>query len=147
MTGVRLGAADWRHSEWCGTFYPEDLPEDWQLAFFNTQYGCVWLDHDLWRGLAQDELEAWLADTREDFVFLLEAPADEKCTELQAKWPNRVYLLSREDPSLIWFEKDVALNELAASLAGMDRPPFLISRDGHPGTLEQVATLLELLGA
>ena len=38
---VLLGAQDWNNESWDEEFYPEDLPADWQLAFYANEYGTV----------------------------------------------------------------------------------------------------------
>jgi len=75
---VYLGAVGWRQEAWRGGFYPEDLPEDWQLSFYNTQFRCVYLPAEYWRNASDEEVANWLQDTREGFRFVL-GTADRGC--------------------------------------------------------------------
>jgi len=38
-----VGARGWEHAQWLETYYPDDLPEDWQLDYYANEFGCV--DH------------------------------------------------------------------------------------------------------
>jgi uncharacterized protein YecE (DUF72 family) len=35
---VLVGASGWQHPAWRGAFYPADLPDDWQLSYYSTQF-------------------------------------------------------------------------------------------------------------
>ena len=39
--GLRLGARGWRHAHWENDFYPDDLPPDWQLAYYANEFSTV----------------------------------------------------------------------------------------------------------
>ena len=44
MTEVLTGAADWRAEEWKDNYYPGDLPEEWQLAYYANEYTTTLID-------------------------------------------------------------------------------------------------------
>ena len=44
MTEVLTGAADWRIEEWKDSYYPGDLPEEWQLAYYANEFGTTLID-------------------------------------------------------------------------------------------------------
>lgn len=71
---IRLGAFDWRHVSWQGVFYPEDLPEDWQLTYYANVFDAVGLPAQAWLTPSLEVLGAWVADTRPHFRFYLEVP-------------------------------------------------------------------------
>jgi uncharacterized protein YecE (DUF72 family) len=110
---VRLGALDWRFPAWRGGFYPADMPEEWQLTYFNTQYNCTFLAQAVWRHASAAEMTQWHADTHERFRFLLEADADET---LPPELADKALLISRSDARIAWFNRDTSLKELAARL-------------------------------
>ena len=142
---VRLGSLGWSYPAWRETFYPADMPEEWQLTYYNTQFNCVFLARADWQQASPDQMAQWNTDTHEQFVFLLEGEAlQPQATELAGK----ALLMRRDDPRILWFSRDSSLKELAAALSGNTggMPRFLISRDGDLGQMERVATLLEVMG-
>lgn len=122
---VYLGMRDWRHPDWVGPFYPPDMPEDWQLAYYAGQFSCVWLEEAV-EGAVPD---AWREEVPAGFRFLTAAAPPE---------PGRV----------LWFDKDADLREITARVnaAVQDPPLYLISRDNDLAGVERVRTLLGLLG-
>jgi hypothetical protein len=140
-----LGALGWSYPAWREAFYPADMPEEWQLTYFNTQFNCVFLEQGTWRQACSEKLAQWYADTHEQFVFLLEGDASQ---QPPAELAGKALLVRRDDASILWFSRDSSLKELAGSLsksAGV-MPRFLVSRDGDLGQMERVATLLEVMG-
>lgn len=147
---VRLGALDWRRADWSGRFYPPDMPEDWRLAFYSSQFNCVYLMAENWQAATSADLHQWCDDVHSQFLFLLEN--GENSTPLRAIPPDalvrKAVMIAHGDPRLVWFDRDSDLKMLSrtiqSDLDGQDL--FLISRDGDLGQMERVATLLELLG-
>ncbi len=147
---VRLGALDWRFPAWRGAFYPADMPQEWQLTYFNTQYNCTFLEQAVWQQASAAEMTQWHADTHERFRFLLEADASHT---LPPELADKALLISRSDARIVWFSRDTSLKELAAKLTPDTVSPetagsvqYLISLDGSLEQLERVATLLEVMG-
>lgn len=140
-----LGAAGWDWPEWSDAFYPSDMPEEWRLTYYNTQFDCVFLAAPVWRQVGPSICEGWAADTHENFVFLLE---DARPDELPGALLERARGVGRDDPGLLWFDRETSLKSLAGQLApaGGEAPLFLLSRDGDLGQIERVRTLLELMG-
>lgn len=121
------------------------MPEAWRLTYYNTQFDCVFLAAPLWRQADAAAYEAWVADTHEHFLFLLEGARPEALPEVLA---GRALGIGRDDPRLLWFDRQTSLRTLAAKLAplGNEAPLYLISQDGDMGQIERVRTLLELMG-
>ena len=147
--GVYLGAVGWVHPQWRGSFYPEDLPTDWELPFYNTQFRCVYLPPEIWRNASNEEIARWLQETREDFRFVLQPPEnpDENIGPLAERFGERGIPAGKAD--LLWLEDEPDMRHLAqhmqkAALSGS--PLFLISRDGDLTNLRQVSELMEVLG-
>jgi hypothetical protein len=148
---VRLGTVDWLHPEWLGGFYPEDMPADWQLTNFNTQFSCVWLPRARWQKADLPTLRQWREDTHEDFRFLLEAADEAEGSHVEvteALGDRLAKICSPDDPDLLWFDDATDLKKLAEEINARGDEPhaFLLSRDGNLTTLDQVGTLLGLLG-
>lgn len=145
---VYLGALDWDWPHWPGRFYPEDLPEDWRLAFYNTQFGCVWLPEARWSSRAGD-LAAWLAETRPDFRFLGPAGGAWAAEAARHAASGQVSAHAPDDPDVLWFARDTNVRELADRLrarrsAGGAR--YLISQDGDLAAIARAQALLGVLG-
>lgn len=140
---VRLGSLGWSIPAWREAFYPADMPDEWQLTYFNTQYNCVFLAQADWHQVSPDQMAQWHADTHEQFIFLLEGEGPPP-----AELAGKALLMRRDDARILWFSRDTSLKELATALSGnsaaMSR--FLISSDADLGQMERVATLLEVMG-
>lgn len=146
---VYLGAIGWSHADWRGTFYPDDLPEDWLLAYYNTQFRAVYVDYASWSRCTLQELRDWAGETQPAFRFVLEAPAggDAAAEDLARIPAGASFLLARrDDPRLLWFDAGTDLRALAGEIGQRDKPLYLFSRDADLAGLQRVATLIELLG-
>ncbi len=69
---VFIGAVNWTHPAWKGDFYPDDLPNDWLLSYYNTQFHSVYLPNSIWQTVPGSTWMEWLDETHEGFVFILE---------------------------------------------------------------------------
>ncbi len=141
---IQIGSLGWSNPAWVESFYPADMPEEWRLTYFNTQFNCVFLERAFWRQASPADLTQWYEDTHEKFLFLLEGEALSAPAELREK----ALMIQPGDVRILWFVRDTSLKELAAALSGNagEIPRFLISRDGDLGQLDRVATLLEVMG-
>lgn len=79
-TDIIVAAYGCSHSGWTESFYPEDLPEDWQLSFYSNEFRAVMVPASAWSGEDSLEVERWAEDANEDFVFYLEV------VSLQTDW-------------------------------------------------------------
>jgi hypothetical protein len=138
-----LGALGWDWPQWTEAFYPPDLPPEWRLTFYNTQFHCVFLEADAWRQAGVDDYPAWAADTHDQFVFLLEDALPEQLPRALA---GKAIGVARNDPGLLWFDRTTSLKGLADRITAQTMPLYLLSQDGDLGQIERVRTLLELLG-
>lgn len=75
-TRLLLGLAGWPHPEWQGGYFPDDLPADWQFAYYSNDADCLLLGAQQWRTLDAEILEDWLEDAPEHFRFYLQVAAD-----------------------------------------------------------------------
>ncbi len=142
---VFLGAMDWRHPTWVGAFYPADMPEEWRLAFYSSQFSCVWLAPESWNAVAAAEMAAWREDVHSRFRFLLAA---DETSELPLALADKATFVIPGDSRLVWFDRGSDLKALAEEIREREETPelFLICADGDLGQLERVRTLLELMG-
>ncbi|GAB6041749.1 hypothetical protein [Endothiovibrio diazotrophicus] len=78
---LRIGARDWRHPAWRGTFYPDDLPEEWRLAYYANEFATLLVPAQGWIDTTQENLAGWAEEVHGDFRFVLEvdgAPAAQR---------------------------------------------------------------------
>lgn len=68
---LKVGTYDWIHPEWQSEFYPEDLPEDWQLSYYANEFSVVLVPEVKWSAKDVD-LEEWSDDVPENFLFYLQ---------------------------------------------------------------------------
>ena len=54
------------------SFYPDDLPREWQLTYFANVFPAVLVPGPLWQQRSEDELASWHADVHPGFRFYLE---------------------------------------------------------------------------
>lgn len=140
---IRLVCQGWEHASWVGPFYPADMPPDWRLAYFNTQFHGVLLPRAVWRALSDEQWQAWRNECHDQFDFLLEAEPGDALPS-----PGVTLLSPESDKRVLWFDRATDLKVLGAQLRTKDAGAviWLISRDADLGQIERVRTLLELLG-
>ncbi len=143
---VRVGSVGWEHPEWRGSFYPEDIPADWLLSYYNTQFQAVFLSADTWTGVSGADWARWLYDTREDFVFVLEpAPGVEPPASLRVMQAAPAWAAGH----LWWIDETPDLRALAQRItahAASGEPLFVFSREGSLARLGQAAELVRVMG-
>jgi hypothetical protein len=75
--GIEVIARDWDRPGWCGSFYPEDLPEDWRLTYFANAFEAVLVPALAWQSVPWEHLAAWREDVPQRFRFYLELAQDQ----------------------------------------------------------------------
>jgi len=64
-----IGARGYQHADWMTSFYPEDLPEDWRLAYYANEFNLLVI------GWAQlENTLTFIEDVADDFRFVVELP-------------------------------------------------------------------------
>ncbi len=156
-----VGSAGWEHASWLGAFYPEDLPPDWHLTFYNNHFSCVFIPYADWSCLSVTELAAWCNDVMDHFRFVLEANpkgmdlADkEKLAALPfhfmlADSLGKIDSKSGLEGRVVWVTPQPDYKKLAQELQryieqGMQ--VFLISREPDLKVMDDVKRLLEIMG-
>ena len=144
---VLVGASGWQHPAWHGSFYPADLPDDWTLSYYSTQFQAVYLPAPLWQAATEATWAAWLNDTHEAFRFVLEPgeatvapPASDRVILATPAWQAQ---------HVWWLDAAPDLRQLAQRIGEQARTGeslFVFSRSGDLGLLEQAATLRQVMG-
>jgi hypothetical protein len=150
-----VGSAGWDHADWVGSFYPEDLPAEWRLSYYNTSFTCTWLSYEAWSGQDAATLAQWVDDTLERFRFVLQlrpgGPVAGDAQKLALLAPRTGLLVdeSSAHPQLLWLEPNPDLKRLAQRLREIDRsalPAYVISREHDLPAMTKARTLLEVMG-
>lgn len=71
---VLIGARGWLHKGWSGEFYPEDLPDEWQLGYYGNEYQVVMVPAAYW-STQSDKFDEWLEESDESLLMICEWPA------------------------------------------------------------------------
>lgn len=70
---ILIGASGWLHPAWQGGFYPDDLPEDWQLAYCSNEFPVLLMPAEYWPDRV-DDIQDWLADSQDSLSIVCEVP-------------------------------------------------------------------------
>lgn len=145
---VYPGCADWRHSEGFGSMYPPDLPEDWQFAFYQSQFRCVCLDTGTWSSMDEASWVALAADATGDFRFVLEEGPAGIPPFVRAALGDRLVSLAPDASARVAVNTQTDLKALAKRLqaATLTEPVFLIYEPSAWARMEQIESLIEILG-
>jgi hypothetical protein len=142
---IHAGAEDWLHPDWCGRFYPADLPDDWRLSYYNTRFQAVYLPATRWQAASATEWAQWLDETQPGFHFLL-APG----TASPPASPRVIVVAPEWTAAHVWWLDDApdlrALARRVETQAAKREPLYVISRRGDLGLLEQVDSLRQVMG-
>ncbi len=144
---VAVGAVNWVHPGWCGAFYPPDLPQDWMLSYYNTQFQAVYLPAADWQSVSEATWAQWLNDTQDGFCFVLEPAA----TDAPPPPLDRVMLAvpAWAHDHVWWLDDAPDLRALAQRItrhAETGKPLYIFSRSGDIGLMEQVNALKQVMG-
>ena len=71
-----IGACSWQHAQWQDEFYPEDMPDDWRLAYYANEFLTVMVPQDQWSAAGSEEYRSWMEECAGDFRFFLEYRLD-----------------------------------------------------------------------
>ena len=84
MENIQVGTFGWQHEKWNGSFYPEDMPEDWQLDFYANTYRVVLVPEKQWCSWSSDEIAETVEAVEGEFSFFFELVSIEDETTVQA---------------------------------------------------------------
>jgi len=70
---IRAGTSGFSYKEWKGHFYPDDLAAGDMLGWYAERLPAVEINNTFYRMPKPDVLDAWTAQTGEDFRFVLKA--------------------------------------------------------------------------
>jgi len=70
---VLIGARGWQHPGWQGSFYPDDLPQSWRLAYYANEFSMVVIREQEWAQI--EDMTVLREDCAPDFRFVVELAA------------------------------------------------------------------------
>jgi len=71
-SSIIVGALGWKHAHWESEFYPDDLPEDWQLSYYSNEFSGVLVPEEDWK-LDIEDLDDWVEEVPDGFQFYFQA--------------------------------------------------------------------------
>jgi uncharacterized protein YecE (DUF72 family) len=71
---VRVGTCGWSYADWCGVFYPNDLPPGEYLPYYAEHFQIVEVDSTFYRSPSPKMVAGWRQKTPEGFGFSLKVP-------------------------------------------------------------------------
>jgi hypothetical protein len=137
---VLIGAVSWRHAGWRGNFYPDDLPEEWQLGFYGNEFRVAMLPAAEWPADARAVADL-LTDCGDSLVFICELPVS-RCDE--ADWPANLRILQSFGDRLLGVIVPLQAAALARHLAEHCR--VCIDTGSHSTQAQQLAAADARLG-
>lgn len=144
---VLVGAAGWLHPAWEGAFYPDDLPADWRLSYYNTQFQAVYLPATVWQATSKAIWEQWLHDTQDGFYFVLE-PGDPSVAPPAS--PRVVLATPTWQAQHVWWLDEAPdlrrLGQRIAQQAASGESLYVLSRSGDLALMKQAVTLARVMG-
>lgn len=144
---VLVGAMNWNRPDWRGSFYPEDLPDDWMLSYYNTQFQAVYLPAVIWQAASDAIWAQWLGDTQDGFCFVLE-PGDAGAVPPVS--PRVLLATPAWTAAHVWWLDQApdlrALAQRIAQQATTGSPLFVLSLTGDLVQLERANNLKQVMG-
>ncbi len=121
---VLIGARGWIHEGWSGEFYPEDLPDEWQVGYYGNEFQVVMVPASYWSTQA-DKFDEWLEESDESLKMICEWPA-QGATAAQISEAERGIeaLAERVLAVLIKVETEVSEFDLAIYMELADKYPL-----------------------
>lgn len=143
------GTVGWSHLAWHARLYSEDLPTDWRLSFYNTQFRCVYLPYLIWQSASDEQVAFWLSETQEDFHFVLGKPDEGTVADLErsARFGERGKLENEVD--IFWLESGTSLRALARIFnqsVEAGRSLYVVAKNEDLAQLRQAEELMNVMG-
>lgn len=140
-----LGLAGWPHPEWEGSYYPVDLPRDWQFGYYSNEADCLLLPLNQWSQLEPEQWVSWLEDAPDHFRFYLECgevAVDSFLLQAYGAWSGAL-LVERYRPDLSAFAQLMPDSDgVWVDHAGV---PRLVRWPSLPADLREQRALLQLM--
>lgn len=87
MNNLQIGTLGWLHSDWVGGFYPDDMPQEWQLDYYSNAFRVVLVPENQWLSWSDEDLEECVDGVEGEFGYYLKVEqqiTEDKAQQLQA---------------------------------------------------------------
>jgi uncharacterized protein YecE (DUF72 family) len=74
LAKLRVGISGWRYAGWRGKFYPEGLPQRWELEFASSTFNSVEINGSFYSLQLPSSYLRWYSETPSNFVFSVKGP-------------------------------------------------------------------------
>ncbi|GMR07944.1 MAG: hypothetical protein BMS9Abin26_0949 [Gammaproteobacteria bacterium] len=71
---IIIASWGWDFTQWTPGFYPDDLPDDWRLAYYSNEFRVVVIPGETLAQADEESIEGWAEAVADDFDFLLDLP-------------------------------------------------------------------------
>jgi len=71
LDNLQVGTFGWHRADSQGHFYPEDMPEEWQLDYYSNAFRVVLVPEALWMSWDADAIEDCVESVEGEFRFYL----------------------------------------------------------------------------
>ena len=149
---LRFGCRGWRDLQWEGSYYPDDLPGDWQLGYYANDCDCVLVSGEELLAEDPDQLTEAIEDLPDGFRFLISGADSSTLSEIASKTGQHYGgSIEKLEDEIQLFDVELPLNmrELRAELEKLpENCRFLVFRGNgvNPYVIGQVRQLAELMG-
>ena len=109
---VLIGANGWQHENWTGEFYPDDLPEEWQIGYYGNEYQVVVVPRTYWSA-TPNTFTQWLEESDDSLRMVCEWPVEATQTEINQARQGITAISKRVLAVLIPLSAKVSETELA----------------------------------
>lgn len=101
-----VGTLGWKRDSWLGHYYPPDLPDEWQLAFYANDFSGVLIPAIEWQAADNRQWRQWREETPGQFAMLIEAapgtvPDRSRIDSLGSRFAGIVNMAGRPRPGLL----------------------------------------------
>lgn len=96
---VLIGARGWRHPGWQNSFYPDDLPQDWQLTYYSNEFPMVVIREQEWMQI--EDMTDLRKECTKGFQFLVEWPVLAVTENLSSQFIDRIQQLGSQCAGVI----------------------------------------------
>ncbi|HHT00639.1 MAG TPA: hypothetical protein ENK73_07265 [Thiomicrospira sp.] len=129
MDNLQIGTYGWQKDSWIGSFYPDDLPEDWMLEFYANAYRVVLVPEQAWLNWDDEVINETLDAVEGAFSFYFEVSNqfDEAKIEQLDKINNAISVIAAEENPEICGGVILFSEELSAAHAYSGLPLTLVS--------------------
>ena len=127
---MQLGAYGWAHASWNNTFYPEDLPLDWQLSYYSNEFNTVLVPASYWSDAnwvtdqyassqQASSCEAWLDSVPDTFQFYIECNAGLFADTSLASFNENLKILQPQLAGLVFLDEKVKPTSISKTVADL----------------------------